>query len=84
MSEGNMSCIHCGGLWSRPGKFGCDLPGHPSPTLSQRIALAIESDLNDRRGYHLSVLDNETNRKILDCWAELIEAELKRSNVICP
>lgn len=80
MSNDDLSCIDCGGLWSRPGKFGCDLPGHPSPTLAQRIALAIETDLNDRRGFHMSSLDNETNRKILDQWAKLIEAELSSSS----
>lgn len=78
MSDDNLSCIHCGGLWSRPGKFGCELAGHPSPTLAQRIALAIETDLNDRRGFHMSTLDNDTNRKILDRWAELIDAELRK------
>jgi hypothetical protein len=80
MSSDDLSCIQCGGFWSRPGKFGCDLPGHPSPTLAQRIALAIENDLNDRRGFHMSTLDNDTNREILDRWAELIEAELSLSS----
>ncbi len=71
-------CIECGGLWSRPGKFGCDSKGHPQPTLAQRIALAIEKDLNNRRGFHLSTLDNETNKTILDAWENLIKMELSK------
>ena len=77
-SDGRMmsECSFCGELFSRPGKFGCQLNEHPLPTLPQRIALAIERDLNDRRGFHLSSLDSETNRRILDTWAKIIEKEL--------
>lgn len=72
------TCAECGGSFGRPGRFGCESKGHPLPTLAQRIALAIERDLNDRRGLHISSLDEEIQITILDKWQRLIEAELLR------
>jgi len=37
-----------------------------------RIVLAIERDLNDRRGFHLSSLDAEIRRSIRKRWLELV------------
>jgi len=71
-------CPECGGFWDRPGKFKSESKGHPSPTLAQRIALAIGLDLYDRRGLHISSLDDDTQRDILDRWEELITKELIR------
>jgi hypothetical protein len=68
-------CINCGGDLRRVGLFNCDT-GHPPPTLAQRIARAIENDLNDRRGLHLSSLADERRNDIVDTWEALIEAEL--------
>ncbi len=68
-------CEQCGGDLSRWGLYGCD-DGHPLLTLAQRIARAIERDLNDRRGYHLNSLDDETRNAIVDKWETLIEKEL--------
>lgn len=74
----SLKCPACGGFWDRPGKFKCQSKGHPKPTLAQRIALAIESDLNDRRGLHINSLDDDIQRDILDRWEELITKELIR------
>jgi len=71
------TCEECGGQLDRPGKFGCDLDVHPKPTLAQRIAMAIEEDLNDRRGLHISSLDEEVQVKILDTWVKIIEELLR-------
>jgi len=68
-------CEQCGGDLSRWGLYGCD-DGHPLPTLAQRIARAIERDLNNRRGYHLDVLGNHERNAILDKWSNIIEKEL--------
>ena len=72
-------CHKCGGDLSRWGLFGCDV-GHPLPTLAQRIVRAIEDDLNDRRGFHLDSLDDETRNSIVDKWEKLIEAELAKTS----
>jgi len=50
------------------------------PTVAQRIARAIERDLNDRRGFHLKSLDDETRNSIVDKWEKLIEAELAKTS----
>lgn len=68
-------CNECGGDMNRVGLFNCD-DGHPLPNLAQRIARAIANDLNDRRGLHLSSLDDERRNDIVDTWEILIEAEL--------
>lgn len=41
-----------------------------------RIVLAIERDLNDRRGFHLSSLDAEIRRTIRKRWLALVRKEL--------
>jgi len=69
-------CVQCGGRWDMPGKFRCELKGHPSPTLAQRISLAIEEDMNDRRGLNLSDLDDDVRDDIVARWNELITKEL--------
>ena len=68
-------CGQCGGDLSRVGLFGCN-EGHPVPNRAQRIARLIEDDLNDRRGLHLSSLDDETRNAIVDRWEGLIQGEL--------
>jgi hypothetical protein len=72
-------CESCGGDLSRWGLYGCD-DGHPLPTLAQRIARAIELDLNDRRGYHFNSLDDETRNLIVDKWEKLIQSELAKTS----
>ena len=37
-----------------------------------KLAVAIEKDLNDRRGYHLDVLDADIRRSIRNEWHRLI------------
>ena len=64
-------CEQCGGDLNRVGLFNCN-DGHPLPNLAQRIARAIENDLNDRRGFHLSSLDDERRNDIVDTWETLI------------
>ena len=73
-----MTCPECGGSYGRPGRFGCESKDHPKPTLPERIALAIERDLNDRRGLHISSLDEQVQIQILDTWKRLVEVELLR------
>lgn len=41
-----------------------------------RIVLAIERDLNDRRGLHLSSLDADIRRRIRKRWLALVRKEM--------
>lgn len=43
---------------------------------AMRIVLAIERDLNNRRGLHLSGLDAEIRRKIRKTWVAIVKKEL--------
>lgn len=70
-------CEECGGRFDRPGLYRCDDPRHPAPDLAQRIAAAIERDVNDRRGLKWTGIEEETQYHIRDKWAELIRAELE-------
>jgi len=71
------TCEQCGGRFDRPGLFGCD-GNHPKPTLAERIGLAIERDLNDRRDMKWDRIDDETQVEIRDKWKTIIEAELMK------
>lgn len=70
-----MNCEECGGLLTWPGLHGCK-EGHPAPSQAQRIAMAIEEDLNDRRGLQLSSVDDEVAQEIRETWVTKIEALL--------
>jgi hypothetical protein len=66
-------CPECGGRIDRPGLFGCDREPHPRPDLPQRIAAAIERDLDDRRGMtRLITLDDDVATEIRDKWRAII------------
>ena len=80
MAKLSSECDHCGGDLNRVGLFGCD-DGHPSPNLAQRIARKIEDDLNDRRGFKLNTLDDETRNSIVDKWEVLIQTELNKDGI---
>ena len=67
-----------GADWS-PCSYWMDLP-KPPPTLAQRIARAIERDLNDSRGFHLDSLGDHERNKIVEKWEKLIEAELAKTS----
>jgi len=71
-------CEQCGGRFDRPGLFGCDESHHSKPTLAERIGLAIERDLNDRRDMKWDSIDDETQVEIRDKWKTIIEAELMK------
>lgn len=67
-------CEHCGGRLDRPGLFAC-IDGHPAPTLSQRIAKAIEYDLTHRRGLRQAWerIDADTQDEIRDEWGRVVD-----------
>lgn len=71
-------CDNCSGRLDRPGLHGCEDRRHPSPTLAQRVAAAIERDLNDRRGMRWDRIHEETRDAIRDRWAAMVEHELAK------
>lgn len=71
-------CDYCQRRLDRPGSLLCQNLRHPAPTLAQRIANAIEHDLNDRRGLGIDTLNNDIQDEIFDAWAALIEDEIDK------
>ncbi len=71
-----MRCANCGGRSDRPALFNAEdcVPTHPTPTLAQRIAGAIELDISDRRGLRQEweQIDPDTQDDIRDEWAKII------------
>lgn len=80
MTTTNRICDHCEMSLDRVGPEGCDF-GHVQPNLAQRIARKIEDDLNDRRGFKLNTLDDETRNSIVDKWEVLIQTELDKHGI---
>lgn len=76
-------CNLCDGRFDRPGLYGCASERHPKPDLAQRIAAAIEEDMDDRRGMSFGELDldRETQQDIRDAWAAIVRKILAKPGV---
>jgi hypothetical protein len=71
-------CENCGGCVHLPGLYHCDNPCHPVPTPAQEIVAALEADLNDRRGMHVSSLADATASELRSTWERIICGILSR------
>ena len=71
-------CVGCHGRHDRPGLYGCKKGCHQAPTLAQRIAADIESDITNRRGLRQAWegIDVDLQVEIRDKWVQLVEQEL--------
>lgn len=75
-------CEECGGRMDRPGLFKCHVEEHPKPTSAQRIVIAIETELNNRRGLGWGTINRETREELRDTLAEIVGDELAFSEFL--
>lgn len=68
-------CELCGRRFDRPGFYDECKASHSKPDLAERIANAIEQDVNDRRGLKWDGIDDERCDTIRDEWVRLIREE---------
>jgi hypothetical protein len=71
-------CEDCEGYTNLPGLHHCGNPCHPALTLAREIVAALEADLNDRRGMHVSSLDDATASELRGTWERVICSILSR------
>ena len=69
-------CDYCGRRFDRPSFARCG-DKHPQPTIAQRIAEDVESEIGARRGMNWGNLDDEILNELRDDLAHVIAARLE-------